>query len=116
MDDPMNAGSPLQNLTAEKYQGKTYAIERAVSIDTTRVEVLSNNPNRVAFQIINTSAIEIRISQNATLTSSIGFQLSPSGGVISMGYDEDGDSVGYTLFGVALAAGGSVWVREVIRS
>lgn len=116
MDDNGISQSPLEGLSGERYRGKTYTQERAVSIGTTRSVILENNPNRLAWDIINTSLIEVRISTNPSLTSTTGFLLAPSGGEMGMTFLEDGEGVGYEVYSIATAAGATAWVREVIRS
>ena len=116
MDDNSISLSPLEALSGERYQGKTYIQERAVSIGTTRSIILDNNPNRLAWDLINTSLIEIRISNSPDLASTTGFLLSPSGGEIGMNYQEDGEGSGYAVYAISTAAGATAWIREVIRS
>lgn len=116
MDNPEISGSPLSVLSADRYKGKTYIVERAVSVGTARVTILENNPNRLAWDIINTSLIEIRVSSNPSLTNATGFLLAPQGGGMGMNFQEDGDGVGYEMYAIGVAAGGSIWLREVIRS
>jgi len=116
MDDPMIPKSPLTVLSIDRYAGKTYVQETPATVDTTRVVLLSNNPNRLAWDIINTSLVEIRVSSNPGLTTATGFLLAPSGGEMGMTFLEDGEGVGYEIYAIGLVAGGTVWVREVIRS
>lgn len=116
MDDPIISRSPLSVLSADRYAGKTYMQERAAAVGTSRIVLLSNNPNRLAWDIINTSLIEIRISSSPDLSTTTGFLLAPQGGEMGMTFQEDGEGVGYEVYALGLAAAGSIWIREVIRS
>ena len=116
MDEPIVSKSPLSELSKARYSGNTIVQERAASVGTARVEILPNNPNRLSWDIINTSLIDIRVSSNPNLTMTTGFLLAPSGGVMGMDFQEDGDGAGYGIYAIASAAGASIWIREVTRS
>ncbi len=108
--------SPLEALSVTRYQGKTYQQERSVSVGTNRVTVLENNPNRLAWEMINNSLVDVRIATTPTVTATNGWLVAQAGGVISMSWYEDGESVGYEIYAIAPAAGGILWIREVLRS
>lgn len=114
-DQVIGKMSPLEEVSNSIFKGKTFPRETVVSVGTSRVIVLANNPNRLSWQIINESAIDVRVSNDATLTSASGWLVASNGGVVSMVYYDDGEAVGYQLFGIAVAAGASLRIRELLR-
>ncbi len=115
-DQPIGLTSPLEEISYGIFKGKTFAKEKTVSVDAARVVLLENDPNRLAWSAINESAVDVRVSNDPTLTGSTGWLLNASGGVVSMVYYDDGEVTGYQVFAFGAAAGASVRVREVLRS
>lgn len=110
----MEGRSPLERLSNFHYGGNTFAQEQLVTIGTTRVTLVRNNPNRVRLIMINESTSDLRVSIDPNLTASSGWLLPSLGGVIDLSWDDDGESVGYETFIIAPAANCVVRVREVL--
>ncbi len=114
---PVNpTGSPLEEISKKLFEGRTYGQEQVVSVGTSRISILRNNPNRLSWTMTNESPNDVRISTDPNITASTGWILAASGGVISMLYYDDGEVTGYEVFAVAGVVGCTVRVREVIRS
>lgn len=107
--------SPLENLSIGRFNGRTYATERVVSVGTSRVVLIKNNPNRVYWQIINEGNNHVRVSIDAAITDLTGWLLPAAGGVIFSSWEEDGESVGYDLYAISVLNSNNIRIRETIR-
>ncbi len=108
--------SPVAGLTDEHYHGHTMTVENVLSVATAPLTRLPPNPNRVAWQIINEGANDVRVSFLPDITASSGWLLASNGGSIGMEWDEDGEGVTYDIYLIASVAACNVRVREVIRT
>ena len=116
MDLPDNKfTSPMGDLTAARFGGHTVANENVVSVGTTRQTLLRNNPNRVSWAMINEGLNDVRVTFDPSISSTSGWLLSASGGIILSDWETDGDTVGYEIFGIAVGAPNNVRIREVFR-
>lgn len=111
-----NANSPLQDLSYKRFGGSTYPREKVQSVPITRIDLLPNDPNRVYWRLINEGINDVRVSTAPDVSATSGWLLQNSGGMIEMTFEDDGETVGYTLY--AIANGGAANVRsvEVVRS
>ncbi len=107
--------SPLEALSIQRFGGRTFGVETLVQVFGVRTRILANNPNRLAWSVINEGTVDARISTDANMTSASGWLLMGNGGVISMAEFDDGETVGYELFGASGAGNPTVRVREVLR-
>lgn len=110
------ARSPLEELSMERFKGKTYSQEKLVNMTTGRDTLLPNNPNRLFWVAINEGITDVHLSTDPSITNTSGWLLPAQGGVISMFWEEDGESVTYEVFARCIASPNYVRVREVIRS
>lgn len=115
-DNPVRTPSPLEGVSIIRFQGKTFIQETLVTVGVTRVDLLANNPNRLFWIATNEGAADVRLSTDPTITAASGWILAASGGIISMYWEQDGEGVGYPVYGISAAAGQVVRIREVIRS
>lgn len=86
------------------------------SIGTTAAQLLSNNPNRLAFTIINLSSNNMYIAFDPTVSAAKGIFLTPNGGSATLTMMEDFESTCWEVWGVAGAAASAVYVIEVLIS
>ncbi len=77
-------------------------------------QVLRQTPNRVAAVIINLSVNELFVSPDGITSATHGIRLSPSGGALTLLWDEDFDMVGYEWNAIASGAASDVFVLEVL--
>lgn len=108
--------SPLEGVSITRFQGSTYIQETLSTIGLTRINLLSNNPNRVFWVAINESDSDVRLSTDPNISATSGWLLAAAGGVISMFWEQDGEGVGYAVYAIAAAVGKIIRVREVIRT
>lgn len=115
MPDVDKTPAPLEELVIKVLGGRTFIRERVVLCGVTRTSLMPNNPNRLAWAIINEGAYDATIANDPNMTTTSGWFLPQGGGVISAIYLEDGESVGLEVFGAGRSSNVNVRVREVIR-
>jgi hypothetical protein len=84
------------------------------SIGTSSTRVLYNNPDRLAWIIVNLSANEVYIGWNTGVSSTSGIRLDANGGNVVCLADEDLELVGYEVYAVATGANSNIFVLEVV--
>ena len=90
----------LQDLLLTQFKVKTRAnINPEISTLTGGVDkILSNNPNRLAWIIVNLGSNSTYFGFDRDVSSSKGITITGNGGTASMRWNEDFDLVGYELF------------------
>jgi len=83
------------------------------TVDTTALQMLRNNPNRVAFVVFNLSSNNLYILHENTVSTTRGFHATASGGSIAVVWDEDFHLVGYEWWCVGDGAGTDFIVMEI---
>lgn len=83
-------------------------------VDIARTRILPNNPNRLAWIIINLSPNNIFIALDMAVAASHGVLLTPSGGSATMIYEEDFEATCWEVFGIAAANNSDVFALEVV--
>lgn len=110
-----NERSPLEQLSQSRFNGRTYLQESTVSMTTSIGQILQNNPNRVFWLLVNSGANDVKVFFQRVQTGIATFILMANGGIMSMTFEEDGEAVGYELWGFAIAATSGLRLVEVIR-
>jgi len=107
----------LQDLLLQQFKVKTRQnINPEVSTLTGGVDkVLGNNPNRLAWVIINLGANSAYVGFTNDVSASKGILLSALGGSASMVWDEDFETVGYEVYCKGTAAD-TLYVIEVVTA
>ncbi len=82
------------------------------TVGVTPVTVLRQNPNRVAFTIVNLSAVEVFLRPLQNPSATVGILVGPGGGSLTLDWLEDFDLCGYEWRAVANAAASPVFVLE----
>jgi hypothetical protein len=105
----------LSKLITEEFGVKTRVNENPVtnSVGTSFVEILRNNPDRLAFIVVNLSANEVYLGLERDVSASKGIRLNANGGILSMTFKEDLATVGRAIFALASGAGSTIYVQEV---
>ncbi len=116
MDNPeYTPKSPLEALSYGRFGGKTFAQESKVVLGTTTSVMLRNDPNRLFWSMVNEGINDVHLSFDPTINTGSGWLVPANGGVITMFWEEDGESVGYTVYAYAGGILNNVRVREVKR-
>ena len=108
---------PLADLLKERFKVRTRAIEnpRLTSVGTIAEVVLANNPNRLAFSVVNLSANVMYIGLTNLVSATNGIRLDANGGYFSGIWDEMFDPVAWAWWIIATGAGSSVYSVEVVE-
>jgi len=83
-------------------------------VDIALTRILPNNPNRLAWIILNLSANNVFISLDTDTSAAHGILLTPNGGSATMIYEEDFEATCWEVFGVAAANNSDVFALEVV--
>jgi hypothetical protein len=104
----------LSDLLKERFKVETRTnINPLVSsVGATATRVLPENPNRVAWIVINLSVNTVYLGLKNDVSASKGIALSGGGGLASMVFDEDFEMVGYEVYGIAPAGDSNIYVLE----
>ena len=93
----------------------TYAINPEVAqVKTTLTKILSYNPKRVSFILINLGSDFLCVSPDSLVSVTRGIYLVPNGGTLSMVWTEDFEMPTFEWFGMANTAACEIFVLEVL--
>jgi hypothetical protein len=106
----------LQELLERIYGIKTYyrINERADSVGTSVSQILSANPNRVSFLVVNLSTTNLFISPKNDVTCYKGLFVAPNGGSVILQWDVDFELVSQAWYAIASASSTNVYILENI--
>ena len=114
---------PLADLLMERFKVKTRAVENPAGIThlgVTAEIVLANNPNRLAFTIINLSANVVYVSLTSDVSATVGaeqgIRLDANGGSFTCIWDEDFQMTAWAWWGIATAHPSQIYVLEVVET
>ncbi len=79
-----------------------------------RTKLLSNNPNRVAFVMVNLGANDVYIGFDVETSNTSGILLASAGGGISLNYRYEFDLVASEVHGVATAGASNMYILEIV--
>jgi len=105
----------LAEYVARKFGVKTRVTVNPVtaSCAVTATVLLQNNPDRLAATVVNLGANVMYLAWDREVGTAHGIYVAPNGGAQMFIADEDGELVGYELFGIAPAGAVDVFVVEV---
>lgn len=106
----------LSDLLQNLYGVKTFPqINKTVSqVGVAAIQIMSANPNRVSFLVVNLSANNLYISPLNDVASTKGIYVAPSGGSITVQWDRDFELVSMPFFAIASGAASDVFILENI--
>ena len=81
---------------------RSYPISDPVSCATTVTVILPNNPDRLAYLLVNLGETDMYVAWDRDVGKDHGAYVAPNGGSFSLLADEDGELVGYELFGISI--------------
>lgn len=108
----------LADLLMERFKVKTRAVENPEALtaaSTTAQKVLSNNPNRLAFTIMNLGAEVSYVGLTDGVSTTKGIRLDASGGFFSCVWDEDFQMTGWAWWIIATSGTPAVYALEVVE-
>jgi hypothetical protein len=83
-------------------------------VGTSSVNVLKNNPNRLAVTIVNLGTGKVYLRPQAPATSTSGIILNAGGGSVNMTWETDYDAVGMEWSAIADIAATPILTIEVV--
>ena len=107
----MSLASVLQTLFGVRTRAEINPL--VSSIGTSAVQVLPNDPDRLAYSVVNLSSNIIYVGLDSSVSSSRGIRLDANGGECSMLFDEDFQTTGYELWAVSAGAASAIYVLAV---
>lgn len=100
---------------AQQLFGRFTTVERIEDVTNVSERLLSNNPERMGWIIVNTAAQQLTFRPAPLVVSGRGFILVNNGDTASTTYLEDGQFPTHELSIIAAAAGGQCYIVEFIR-
>lgn len=103
----------LSKYVEKKFGVKTrsYPITSPVSCALTVTSILPNNPDRLAYTLVNLGTTAMYVAWDRGVLATHGIYVAPNGGTFSMVADEDGELVGYELFGIAITSANDIFTQ-----
>ena len=92
---------------------RTRVVETNPSATTSIARLLTNNPNRVEFTLVNLGTAPVYVSQNNAPSATNGYYIVPQGGMTVL-IDEDGEQVAYDWYVISSSGTQQLFVSEVI--
>ena len=84
-------------------------------VGTTMVELVKNDPERIALTIINLGAANVLIAPDNKVSTTRGILLTASGGAVSMDVRSDATLPSRAWYAISASAGNDVYVLEIRR-
>ena len=88
---------------------RSYPITDPVSCLTTVTRILPNNPDRLGYTLVNLGDTAMYVAWDRDVLASHGIYVAQTGGSFSLAADEDGELVGYELFGIAITSANDIF-------
>jgi len=108
----------LHDLIFEKFKVKTIPNINPLTdkVGTTPKKILDNNPDRLAWFVVNLSPNTLYLHFSNDVSSTKGIFVAPNGGFASMIYDEDFHAVGWEIWGKATDEDSNIYVVEIVST
>src|SRR6266498_1300672 len=108
---PMGAAAAFARL---RFNGFTRPITSVVSIGTSGSDrVAPNNPNRIELIVVISGTDLVTLDWKSPVVGGQGVRIAP-GNTAIFHVDDDGDLVGWELFGIGATGAQACWVTEVV--
>lgn len=108
-------GATAAQYAQKRFGGPTKIVETDITVGTTGVQLMLNNPRRIQWTMTNRGSSDVNFQFQRNFTAGQGFLLSATGGVAEAYVDEDGEETTYEITGISGSAGQIVHIVEVIR-
>ena len=109
----------LSELLDQQFKVKTRTEinqQGVTNVGTSVKKLLGNNPNRLAWIIINLSVNTLYIALTNDPSSSKGILVGANGGTASMLWNEDFEATGYEIWGLGSSTNTYVYIIEVVTA
>jgi len=88
---------------------RSFPDPETVSCLTTVTEILRDNPDRLSFTIINLGGTSMFVAWDRGVGSTHGILVAANGGTFSLNADDDGELVGYAIFGISVTSANDIY-------
>lgn len=85
-------------------------------VGTIPVQILGNNPNRLAWTVINLSGNDLFLGFDMQVGPTKGIMISSGGGGVNWKWQEEFEAVGYAVWAVATAPNSPIYVLELVAT
>ena len=101
----------LSRFAEDKFGMKTRSVTDPVTptVATSVTQVLKNNPDRLAWTLINLTAYSIYVAFDREVSTSRGILVPAAGGSLTLTAEEDGELVGYEVFAISKTASSTIF-------
>jgi len=109
----------LDDVLIKLFATKTRAVENPVVANTggaTAVLLLRNNPDRLAFTVVNLSVNAMYLGLTDQVSAINGIYIAPSGGSVTMTYQDDFQMTGWAWWIISPAGASALFSLEVVGS
>jgi len=106
--------TPASYVQAKRGGLRTRLAESDVSVTTTSIPLLGNNPNRLAWELVNNGVGRVDFTSNPPAVAGTKRPLGPSGGFATMEAQDDGEATGWAQFGISAGGTNVVHVTELV--
>ena len=106
----------LNEFVERKFGVSTRAIQDPVTVlcpFAASATILRNNPDRLGYIVVNLGTTAMYVAWDSTVSATHGVYVAPNGGSFSLIADEDGDLVGWELFGISITSDNDIFIVEV---
>jgi hypothetical protein len=86
------------------------------NVPTNVVTIMKNNPNRLAWILVNLGSTVILVAPLRAASATFGIQIPPNGGSIALLADEDFDMTGYEWTAISIGGGNQIFSIEVLTN
>lgn len=110
----MARGGAASQFSKMRFGRATRPVERVESVDTSVEEILTLNPDRISWLLVNRGTNNVAWSTRRDLTFANGVLLASGGGTAQMTAEDDGESVAYPIFIISTVGASDIRILEVI--
>jgi hypothetical protein len=109
----------LKDLLEKQFGVKTRVVINPMdvtAVGTSVTQILGNNPNRLAWMLVNLSPNDLYIAFERDVSVDKGIYLSPTGGTVKFLWNEDFELTGYEVWAVSTGADSAIYLVEVVTA
>lgn len=90
---------------------KTRSVTNPVTptVATSKTLILKNNPDRLAYTIINLTGYSVYVAFDPEVSITRGILIAASGGSLTLTAEDDGELVGYELYAISKTAASTIF-------
>lgn len=88
---------------------RSYPITDPVECELEVTQILKNNPDRLAVLLVNLGTTAMYVAWDQEVGADHGVYVAPGGGSFALTADEDGELVGYELYGIAITSANDIF-------